>query len=489
MKKIIAITMLFTLLISCSGDSSDPEVLSTENTISSFQLTLNGTLVDGIINQSSGQITFNLRGASVNSLTPSINYSNSASIWPSESLAQNFSTPVTYTVTAENGNTKQYTVTVINTPFSNDNTISKFQLTAGGNTIDGTIDQSTRQINFQISATDVSSLTPTITHAEYSTISPSADLVQDFSSPVTYTVTAEDGSIKSYTVTNTLSSAKSITNLSVTINGQEVNGTIDEATKIISLDVGKVDIRSLIPTIEISEHATISYQVGTSENFEDEVTYTVTAEDGSTNSYKVRVNWPTFDDNGFPSISYYYIGAETVIRGEFLDTNYGEKLYLSDGNSSYDLTVNNSFLYSQGTNIFSHVINIPNNVNTSVYKLYYKRGNTTIEHSTNFDIEADNVPIINSTNQQSYSYNDIMIITGENLTPAIMIPSNGSLYLINAPSSTYNYTLSSDKKQVQLKLGTFQLFPSYYGNQPEVKTILLIGENGRRGRSFDVTFN
>ena len=82
-----------------------------------------------------------------------------------------------------------------------------------------------------------------------------------------------------------------------------------------------------------------------------------------------------------------------------------------------------------------------------------------------------------------------MVITGQNLTPAIIIPSNGSLYVINAPSSTYNYMLSPDGTTITLDLGNNQLFPSYYGNSPEVKTILLVGDGGRYGPSFQVTFN
>jgi hypothetical protein len=48
--------------------------------------------------------------------------------------------------------------------------------------------------------TDVTALAPTITHTGES-ISPYPSAVQNFSSPVTYTVTADDGSAENYTVT------------------------------------------------------------------------------------------------------------------------------------------------------------------------------------------------------------------------------------------------------------------------------------------------
>lgn len=48
---------------------------------------------------------------------------------------------------------------------------------------------------------DLTSLTPTITLSEGSTVSPESGVAQDFTNPVTYTVTAEDDSTKEYSVT------------------------------------------------------------------------------------------------------------------------------------------------------------------------------------------------------------------------------------------------------------------------------------------------
>lgn len=49
--------------------------------------------------------------------------------------------------------------------------------------------------------TDVTALTPVITVSDYATVSPASGVVQNFTSPVTYTVTAEDGTTKIYTAT------------------------------------------------------------------------------------------------------------------------------------------------------------------------------------------------------------------------------------------------------------------------------------------------
>ncbi|WP_345027293.1 BspA family leucine-rich repeat surface protein, partial [Flavivirga jejuensis] len=50
--------------------------------------------------------------------------------------------------------------------------------------------------------TDITALTPTIGIPEFATVNPTA--VQDFSTPITYTVTAEDGSTATYTVSVTV---------------------------------------------------------------------------------------------------------------------------------------------------------------------------------------------------------------------------------------------------------------------------------------------
>ncbi len=52
--------------------------------------------------------------------------------------------------------------------------------------------------------TDVTSLAPTIAVPEEATVEPASGTAQDFSSPVTYTVTAEDGTTTTYTVTVTV---------------------------------------------------------------------------------------------------------------------------------------------------------------------------------------------------------------------------------------------------------------------------------------------
>ena len=66
----------------------------------------------------------------------------------------------------------------------------------------GEISELAKSIRVNVPAgTDLTALTPTIKVSEKATLSPASGVVQNFTNPVVYTVTAEDGSTAKYTVT------------------------------------------------------------------------------------------------------------------------------------------------------------------------------------------------------------------------------------------------------------------------------------------------
>ena len=67
----------------------------------------------GVINEAEKTITVYLPlGTDISALTPVINVSSKATVNPASGVTQNFTEPVIYTVTAEDGSTAQYTITV-----------------------------------------------------------------------------------------------------------------------------------------------------------------------------------------------------------------------------------------------------------------------------------------------------------------------------------------------------------------------------------------
>ena len=154
----------------------------------------------------------------------------------------------------------------------------------------GNIDDDAKTVVLDFPAgTDVSHMTPTITISDYATVEPESGVAQDFTSPVYYTVTAMNGTTAQYmveAVVHDVDNEKSI--LSFVIDG--VEGEINEIAKTVSLTMPEdTDVTGLVPTIEVSEGATVSPASGEAQDFTNPVEYTVTAQNGTTAVYTVTV--------------------------------------------------------------------------------------------------------------------------------------------------------------------------------------------------------
>jgi hypothetical protein len=123
----------------------------------------------------------------------------------------------------------------------------------------------------------------------------SGNTVNDFTGPVSYTVRAVDGSTKTFivVVTIALPSDKSITAFSFT--SLAVSGTINEATKTITLLVPHgTDVTALVATfsttgVGVTVGLTAQVSGDTANDFTNPVPYTVTAADSSSQTYSVVV--------------------------------------------------------------------------------------------------------------------------------------------------------------------------------------------------------
>ena len=118
-------------------------------------------------------------------------------------------------------------------------------------TVTGTVYESTKTVELTVPyGTDVTALEPTIIHTGVS-VSPASGTVQDFTTPVLYTVTAADNSTQSYTVTVNVASnsAKSITGFSFNLLKRTVTGKVNESAKTVELTVPYgTDVTALEPT-------------------------------------------------------------------------------------------------------------------------------------------------------------------------------------------------------------------------------------------------
>jgi hypothetical protein len=184
--------------------------LNDETDILSFVLT--EQTGPAVINSVSHTIDIEVvNGTNVTALTPSeLTISAGATIFPSATLQQDFSSPFAYTVTAENGSDFQvWTVSVTEaTQLSSDAEILSFILAE--QTGPAFIDSALATVDIEVTmGTDVSDLTPNISISAGAAISPLSGSAQDFSFPVTYTVTAQNSTIKEWLVSVSVASVNS----------------------------------------------------------------------------------------------------------------------------------------------------------------------------------------------------------------------------------------------------------------------------------------
>jgi hypothetical protein len=127
-------------------------------------------------------------------------------------------------------------------------------------------------------------------------------------------------------------------------------------------------------------------------------------------------------------------------------------------------------------------------VTANNYKLKYIVDGQ-VKSISNFDVDilSENLPNIISSNQTNYSYNDTLILTGQNLMPGIRIAAHN--VLIYQYNSSF-VSISSDGTELTLSLDTNQnMFPSWVGQPSPYPTPVIIYYNGRYGETIIVDFN
>lgn len=139
----------------------------------------------------------------VSNLKPTVYLSyNGATLTPSATNAYNFATNNLFTVTAANGtDSRQYVVKLFKAVASSEKKITRFWvqgLKPGFPVVDSS---SNTVYAILYNGYSVTALAPDIEVSDHATVSPASGTVQDFSSPVTYTVTAQDGTTAQWTVT------------------------------------------------------------------------------------------------------------------------------------------------------------------------------------------------------------------------------------------------------------------------------------------------
>jgi hypothetical protein len=186
---------------------------SSAKAITAFSFRALASRVTGIIEESAHAIALTVPyGTNVTALVATFTVSTGASVkvgsttQVSGTTANDFTSPVTYTVTAADGSTQAYAVTVAVGGYT-DKAITAFNFLGLTPAVIGTINETDHTITLTVpSGTNVTALVATFATNGASvkvgsTLQQSGSTSHNFTSPVTYKVTAADGSTQTYTVT------------------------------------------------------------------------------------------------------------------------------------------------------------------------------------------------------------------------------------------------------------------------------------------------
>jgi hypothetical protein len=273
----------------------------------------------GVIQEEDGLIIVTIPwSANLNNLVASFVTSPTATVKVGSALQESgvtshsFSSPVLYTVTAENGSTKHYSVIVNRAAAATGNTILSFNFENQFEPdIVGIINYPEKTIQLVVPfTTDVSGLVPTFICSRSAsllfgaTVQISGVTPNNFTNPLTYLCRAEDGSTEIYTVTVTravASDAKQILDYRFLLADETVVGVVDQAAKTVRVTVPfGADITFLVAHFTLSGLARaevdgiVQVSGETPHNFSVPLMYRIVAEDQSAVLYSVIVS---FDQN------------------------------------------------------------------------------------------------------------------------------------------------------------------------------------------------
>lgn len=260
-----------------------------DNLVTSFAVTTEGKTRYAKIDETNKTIFLNLpEGTDLSAITPVVVHTgtavtiNGTDFTGSDSFdfTNSKTEPLPLVVTNSNFDLRtEYKVT-ITAKKPSENYITSYKLGDAEGVING--DNIAITIPY---AMDLAAVKPEITFSEF------AVLVEPDTLKVgenTYTVTSEDGRVRTYTVTITRTAvARGRQILSFTYGAAA--GVIDQVNGTISLVLPAGTGTTFAPTIRVSDFATVTPASGEAQDFSKPVQYKVKAQNGSTNTYTVTV--------------------------------------------------------------------------------------------------------------------------------------------------------------------------------------------------------
>ncbi len=364
----------------------------------------------------------------------------------------NFTNPVVYTVTAEDGSTQNYTVTV-SVALNNANELIQFSL----NGTMGAINQVDKTITVaMLHGTSKTALTASfITTGESVTVGSieqtSGVTPNDFTTPVTYRVHAADGSTQDYVVTVTVQAI--ITQATgITFSGESAFLTSNESSTITQCSVSdsgvlsncvNLNLGGLLPngamSISIAESNVTSYA-------------TIIGNGATDGSNPIVISCPIVSGTlNIPSCTSTNISPPTN-QSARLATNLTTPALSSDLITSYSIKVKDGVIMSgvinQTTRNIRVIVPYGVSLNGLVASFTVNGAKTTVK--------VNNVTQLSGVTANNFSSGLVYVVT----------PSNGSpvTYFVSVQNSTFAASALNTKNWTETIL--FSFMPWFVTEQP-----------------------
>ena len=214
-----------------------------------------------------------------------------AKVSPDPKSVKDWSNPQKFKVTAENGSEKNWVVVVSSIKNNATDLQLRFKEQGGIKRTQDTI-----YIILKYGSSIGAASIDTYNVSAGASVSPKPDAVKTWSEYQSFKVTAEDGTVKTWELSlsvadsnATFSSDKELVSISAT--GEESAATIDKSKKTVELHLAAgADLSSVTVTLNVSE--TAFHSLPGTLDLRSPVTFTITAEDGSSDSWTLSASVP-----------------------------------------------------------------------------------------------------------------------------------------------------------------------------------------------------
>ena len=314
-----------------------------ENLILEFILEIGDENYNGIIDNNNNTIKIEIPShTDITNLVPQIKLSEGSSISPSSNITINFEENTSLKVTSESGITRDYEV-VFSEIESDANFLLDFKFQLDESLfLEGIIIQDTKTVEITVPCHfDITNLSPIVEISECAEISITPGSFFNFENNNIFVVTAENGAQRSYVV-NVIreeNTANFILSFSFINSQNKITAEIiDDINNIIFIEVPfDLDLSAIKTEITVSENAIVSPNSGLSQNFNNEIKYTVTSKTGISRIYTIKVlteksneNYITSFNINFNSEEIKSLSLALKTLDETLDSKTNDWLELSE---------------------------------------------------------------------------------------------------------------------------------------------------------------